>query len=83
MTDGDFFSRCQAIAFWDLFKSSAHGLSMKSNAIRTSINLPRDLHEATARKGCSARKLIPAGIEGAVAKAKASRRPDDLVLIRR
>jgi hypothetical protein len=50
---------------------------MKSNAIRTSIDLPRDLHrqihEAAARKGCSARKLILAGIEQAVEEAKVSR----------
>ena len=43
---------------------------MKQTAIRTSIDLPRDLHlklhEAAARKGCSARKLILAGIERAV-----------------
>jgi hypothetical protein len=43
---------------------------MKQTAIRTSIDLPRDLHrklhEAAARKGCSARKLILAGIEKAV-----------------
>lgn len=61
----------------DLFKSPVHNLSMKSNAIRTSIDLPRDLHrrvhEAAARKGCSARKLILAGIERAVEEAKASR----------
>ena len=40
---------------------------MKQTAIRTSIDLPlylhRKLHEAAARKGCSARKLILAGIE--------------------
>ena len=40
---------------------------MKPNTIRTSIDLPRDLHrrlhEAAARKGSSARKLILAGIE--------------------
>lgn len=50
---------------------------MKSNAIRTSIDLPRDLHrrvhEAAARKGCSARKLILAGVERAVEEAKVSR----------
>jgi hypothetical protein len=61
----------------DLFKSLAHNLTMKSNAIRTSIDLPRDLHrrihEAAARKGCSARKLILAGIEQAVEEAKVSR----------
>ncbi|MDX6462176.1 MAG: hypothetical protein QOJ51_5372 [Acidobacteriaceae bacterium] len=61
----------------DLFKSLAHNLDMKSNAIRTSIDLPRDLHrrvhEAAARKGCSARKLILAGIERAVEETKVSR----------
>jgi hypothetical protein len=43
---------------------------MESKPIRTSIDLPRDLHrrihEAAARKGCSARKLILEGIERAV-----------------
>jgi hypothetical protein len=43
---------------------------MEQKAIRTSVDLPRDLHrrlhEAAARKGCSARKLILAGIERAV-----------------
>jgi hypothetical protein len=43
---------------------------MERTAIRTSIDLPRDLHrrlhEAAARKGCSARKLMLAGIERAV-----------------
>ena len=47
---------------------------MKSDAVRTSIDLPRDLHrrvhEAAARKGCSARKLILAGIERAVEEAR-------------
>ena len=50
---------------------------MKSSAIRTSIDLPRDLHrrlhEAAARKGCSARKLILVGIERAVEESKAAR----------
>lgn len=50
---------------------------MKSPAIRTSIDLPRDLHrrlhEAAARKGCSARKLILVGIERAVAESKVAR----------
>ena len=67
ITNEDFFSRSQVITLVDLFKSPAHSLSMKSNAIRTSIDLPRDLHrrvhEAAARKGCSARKLILAGID--------------------
>jgi len=61
----------------DLFKSLARNLTMKSNAIRTSIDLLRDvhrrIHEAAARKGCSARKLILAGIEQAVEEAKVSR----------
>jgi hypothetical protein len=43
---------------------------MKQTSVRTSIDLPRDLHrrlhEAAARKGCSARKLILAGIERAI-----------------
>ncbi|MGA9060588.1 MAG: hypothetical protein WB341_02880 [Terracidiphilus sp.] len=50
---------------------------MRPSAIRTSIDVPRDLHrrlhEAAARKGCSARKLILAGIEHAVEEAKPSR----------
>lgn len=50
---------------------------MKPSAIRTSIDLPRDLHrrlhEAAARGGCSARKLILASIERAVAETKSSR----------
>ena len=50
---------------------------VKQNAVRTSIDLPRDLHrrlhEAAARKGCSARKLILAGIERTVQETKAAR----------
>ncbi len=50
---------------------------MEPEPIRTSIDLPRDLHrrlhEAAARKGCSARKLILAGIELAVEETKGSR----------
>jgi hypothetical protein len=50
---------------------------MEPKAIRTSIDLPRDLHrrlhEAAARKGCSARKLILAGIEREVEEAKSTR----------
>ena len=42
----------------------------KPDSIRTSIDLPRDLHrrlhEAAARRGCSARQLILASIEQAV-----------------
>jgi len=50
---------------------------MEPKAIRTSIDLPRDLHrrlhEAAARRGCSARKLILSGIERAVEEAKTER----------
>ncbi len=50
---------------------------MKPASIRTSIDLPRDLHrrihEAAAQRGCSARKLILAGIERAVEEAKPAR----------
>lgn len=50
---------------------------MKPATIRTSIDLPRELHrrlhEAAARKGCSARKLILASIERSVEEAKTSR----------
>ena len=57
---------------------------MKQTAIRTSIDLPHDLHrklhEAAARKGCSARKLILAGIERVVSEPEASRPPRRLTL---
>ena len=50
---------------------------MEKTAIRTSIDLPRELHrklhEAAARKGCAARKLILAGIEHAVGEPEISR----------
>lgn len=50
---------------------------MKPASVRTSIDIPHDLHrrvhEAAARKGCSARKLILAGIERVVEEAKADR----------
>jgi hypothetical protein len=46
-------------------------------SVRTSIDLPRDLHrrlhEAAARQGCSARQLILASIEQAVAEAEPAR----------
>ncbi len=47
---------------------------MKPDSVRTSIDLPRELHrrlhEAAARKGCSARQLILASIEQVVAQAE-------------
>ena len=52
---------------------------MKANpdSIRTSIDLPRDLHRrlhaAAARQGCSARQLILASIEQAVTQAEPAR----------
>ena len=50
---------------------------MKTTSVRTSIDLPRDLHrrlrEAAARKCCSARQLILASIERAVQEAEPSR----------
>ena len=46
---------------------------MKTKPVRTSVDLPRDLHrrlrEAAARKGCSARQLILASIQRAVNEA--------------
>lgn len=61
----------------DLFKSLADNCIVKQSAIRTSVDLPRELHrrlhEAAARKGCSARKLILVGIERAVEETKTSR----------
>ena len=50
---------------------------MEQNTVRTSIDLPRDLHrrlhEAAARKGCSARKLMLAGIEQAIEETAPAR----------
>ena len=50
---------------------------MKANSVRTSIDLPRDLHrrlhEAAARRGCSARQLILQSIEQAIEEATPKR----------
>ncbi|MBZ5724911.1 MAG: hypothetical protein LAP87_07930 [Acidobacteriia bacterium] len=50
---------------------------MKAGSVRTSIDLPRDLHrrlrEAAARKGCSARQLVLASIERAVEQTEPAR----------
>jgi hypothetical protein len=47
------------------------------DSVRTSIDLPRDLHrrlhEAAARRGCSARQLILASIEQAVVQNEPAR----------
>jgi hypothetical protein len=46
---------------------------MNPNGVRTSIDIPRDLHrrlhEAAARSGCSARQLILRSIERVVREA--------------
>lgn len=50
---------------------------MKADFIRTSLDLPRELHrrlhEAAARRGCSARQLILASIQQAVEKSEPTR----------
>jgi hypothetical protein len=54
------------------------------DSVRTSIDLPRDLHrrlhEAAARKGCSARQLILRSIECAVQEATPRRQRRRLAL---
>ena len=71
------------IPFWhvgllmviDLFKSQNHNSIMKSEFIRTSIDLPRDLHrrlhEKAARSGCSARQIVLRSIEFALDEPQA------------
>ncbi len=50
---------------------------MNPSTVRTSIDIPRDLHrrlrEAAARKGCSARQLILRSIEQAVEESTPKR----------
>jgi hypothetical protein len=50
---------------------------VKPDFVRTSIDLPRDLHrrlhEAAARRGCSARQLIFLSIEQALAQTEPTR----------
>jgi hypothetical protein len=50
---------------------------MKDQSVRTSIDVPRDLHrrlhELAARKGCSVRQLILRSIERAVEESKPQR----------
>jgi hypothetical protein len=52
-------------------------MKAKAKSVRTSIDIPRDLHqrlhEAAARKHCSARQLILRGIERAVEEPVVSR----------
>jgi hypothetical protein len=57
---------------------------MKRDSIRTSIDLPRELHrrlhERAARSGCSARQLILRSIERALAESPPHRRRRHLKL---
>ena len=57
---------------------------MKPDSIRTSIDLPRDLHrrlhETAVRKGCSARQLILRSIEQLVEETTPRRRRRRLAL---
>jgi len=57
---------------------------VKPASVRTSIDIPRDLHrrlrEAAARKGCSARQLILHSIEQAVQESTPRRPPRRLNL---
>ena len=50
---------------------------MNPHSVRTSIDLPRDLHgrlhEAAIRRGCSARQLILRSIERAVEESQPQR----------
>jgi len=50
---------------------------MKAKSVRTSVDIPRDLHrrlkEEAARRGCSARQLIVSAIEQTVAPEKKKR----------
>ena len=61
----------------DLFKSRCQNRIVKPASVRTSIDIPRDLHrrlhEAAARKGCSARQLILRSIEQAIEEATPKR----------
>ncbi len=57
---------------------------MESKTLRTGIDLPRELHrklhEAAARKGCSARQLILESIEHAVSSSTPRRQKRRLSL---
>jgi hypothetical protein len=61
----------------DLFKSSRYYSAMAEATVRTSLDIPialhQRLHEAAARKGCSARQLILRSLEQAVEEAEPQR----------
>lgn len=69
--------RRRGATLFDLFKSGSQNNGMKPETVRTSLDLPFDLHrrirEAAARRGCSARELILAGVERAVDEARPAR----------
>lgn len=55
-----------------------------ADSVRTSVDIPRrlhrELHEAAARRGCSARQLILESIERSVAQSAPQRRKRRLSL---
>lgn len=62
-----------------LFMLGRYSKTMQRDTVRTSLDLPRDLHrrlhEAAARRGCSARQLLLESIEDAVSKTEPPARP--------
>lgn len=67
-----------AVGRWvDLFGRRCHNTFVHPDSVRTSIDMPRNLHrrlhEAAARQGCSARQLILRSIERAVEEAEPAR----------
>ena len=61
----------------DLFKSTCYHRAVTEPSVRTSLDIPVDLHrrlhEAAARKGSSARQLILRSIERAVEESEPKR----------
>jgi hypothetical protein len=68
---------CSIVGELTYLSHSAIFVFVNLDSIRTSIDLPRDLHrrlhEAAARKGCSARQLILRSIERAVEESTPKR----------
>jgi hypothetical protein len=70
------------LTYLSLYAKIKSAMKLRAETVRTSLDVPRNLHrqvhEAAARKGCSARQLILAAIETAVreAPAKAGKRLD-------
>ncbi|MGP8247467.1 MAG: hypothetical protein ACLQVN_23515 [Bryobacteraceae bacterium] len=71
-----------SLTYLSLYAKMKSVMKPSVETVRTSLDVPRNLHrkvhEAAARKGCSARQLILAAIETAVreAPAKAGKRLD-------